>query len=80
MKQRKYLIGTIYETFLQLVYVLKKKQITRAEFEILKEKLFKQGMRLTKIQKVLFYCSQFYNFNLYRVIGVNRFFKYLILI
>ena len=80
MKQRKYLIGTIYETFLQLVYVLKKKQITRAEFEILKEKLFKQSMYLTKMQKILFYCSQFYNFNLYRVMGVNRFFKYLILI
>ena len=80
MKQRKYLIGTIYETFLQLVYVLKKKQISKVEFEILKEKLFKQSMYLTKMQKILFYCSQFYNFNLYRVMGVNRFFKYLILI
>ena len=80
IKQRKYLAGTIYETFLQLVYVLKKKQISKVEFEILKEKLFKQSMYLTKMQKILFYCSQFYNFNLYRVMGVNRFFKYLILI
>ena len=79
MKQRKYLIGTIYETFLQLEYVLKKKQITRAEFEILKKKLFNQSMNLTKIQKILFCCSQLYNFNLFRVSGVNRIFKYLIL-
>ena len=80
MNQRKYLIGTIYETFLQLVFTLKKQQITRAEFEMLKEKLFKQSMRLTKIQKIIFYCSQLYNFNLFRVSGVNRIFKYLILI
>ena len=79
MNQRKYLIGTIYETFLQLVFTLKKQQITRAEFEMLKEKLFKQSMRLTKIQKIIFYCSQLYNFNLFRVSGVNRIFKYLIL-
>ncbi len=54
INQRKYLIGTIYETFLQLVYVLKKKQISKVEFEILKEKLFKQSMYLTKMQKILF--------------------------
>jgi len=80
MKQRKYLIGTIYETFLQLVYVLKEKQVTKVEFEMLKKKLFNQSMNITKIQKILFNCSQFYNFNSYRVMGVNRFFKYLILI
>ena len=80
MKQRKYLIGTIYETFLQLVYVLKKKQITKVEFEILKKKLFKQSMSITKMQKILFYCSQLYNFNLFRVMGINRFLKNLILI
>jgi hypothetical protein len=79
MKQRKYLIGTIYETFVQLIYVSKNKQITRAEFEILKKKLFNQSMSLTKIQKIIFCCSQFYNFNLFRVKGFNRFFKYLIL-
>jgi hypothetical protein len=80
MNQRKYLIGTIYETFLQLVYVLKKQQITKVEFEMLKERLFTQSMGLTKMQKIIFYCSQLYNFNLFRVMGVNRFFKYLILI
>ncbi len=79
MKQRKYLIGTIYETFLQLVYVLKRKQVTKVEFDMLKKKLFNQSMCLTNMQKILFYCSQFYNFNLFRVMGVNRFFKYLIL-
>ena len=35
MSKRKYLIGTIYETFLQLVFTLKKQQITKVEFEIL---------------------------------------------
>ena len=80
MKQRKYLIGTIYETFLQLVYVLKKQQITKVEFEMLKEKLFKQSMSLTNKQKLIFCCSQLYNFNLFRLMGVNRIFKYLILI
>ena len=80
MSKRKYLIGTIYETFLQLVFTLKKQQITKVEFEILKKKLFNQSMNLTKMQKILFYCSQLYNFNLFRVMGVNRFFKYLILI
>ena len=79
MKQRKYLIGTIYETFLQLVYVLKKQQITKVEFEILKKKLFNQSINLTKIKKILFNCSQLYNFNLFRLMGVNRIFKYLIL-
>ncbi len=79
MKQRKYLIGTIYETFLQLVFTLKIQQITRAEFELLKKKLFNQSVNLTKIQQILFCCSQLYNFNLFRVMGVNRFFKYLIL-
>ena len=79
MKQRKYLIGTIYETFLQLVYVLKKQQITKVEFEMLKKKLFNQSMNLTKMQKILFNCSQLYNFNLFRLMGVNRIFKYLIL-
>ena len=79
MKQRKYLIGTIYETFLQLVFTLKIQQITRAEFELLKKKLFNQSVNLTKIQQILFCCSQLYNFNLFRVMGVNRIFKYLIL-
>ena len=79
MSKRKYLIGTIYETFLQLVFTLKKQQITKVEFEILKKKLFNQSMSLTKIQKIIFCCSQFYNFNLFRVKGFNRFFKYLIL-
>ncbi len=46
---------------------------------MLKKKLLIQSMNLTKIQKILFYSSQFYNFNLFRVMGVNRFFKYLIL-
>ena len=80
INQRKYLIGTIYETFLQLVYTLKKKQITKVEFEILKEKLFTQSMSLTNKQKIIFCCSQLYNFNLFRISGVNRIFKYLILI
>ncbi len=79
INQRKYLIGTIYETFLQLIFTLKKQQITKVEFEMLKKKLFNQSMVLTKIQKIIFCCSQFYNFNLYRVKGFNRFFKYLIL-
>ncbi len=79
INQRKYLIGTIYETFLQLIFTLKKQQITKVEFEILKKKLFNQSMSLTKIQKIIFCCSQFYNFNLFRVKGFNRFFKYLIL-
>ena len=79
MSKRKYLIGTIYETFLQLIFTLKKQQITKVEFEMLKKKLFNQSMVLTKIQKIIFCCSQFYNFNLYRVKGFNRFFKYLIL-
>lgn len=80
INQRKYLIGTIYETFLQLIFTLKKQQITRAEFEILKEKLFTQSMSLTNKQKIIFCCSQLYNFNLFRISGVNRIFKYLILI
>ena len=80
MNQRKYLIGTIYETFLQLVYTFKKKQITKVEFEILKKKLFNQSMDLTNMQKIIFCCSQLYNFNLFRISGVNRIFKYLILI
>ena len=79
INRRKYLIGTIYETFLQLIYTLKKQEITKVEFEILKEKLFTQSMSLTKMQKIIFCCSQLYNFNLYRVKGFNRFFKYLIL-
>ena len=79
MSKRKYLAGTIYETFLQLVYVFKKKQISKVEFEMLKKKLFNQSMNLTKMQKILFYCSQLYNFNLFRLMGVNRIFKYLIL-
>ena len=80
INQRKYLIGTIYETFLQLIFTLKKQQITKEEFGILKEKLFNESMVLTNIQKIIFCCSQLYNFNLFRVSGVNRFFKYLILI
>ena len=79
INRRKYLIGTIYETFLQLIYTLKKQEITKVEFEVLKEKLFTQSMSLTKMQKIIFCCSQLYNFNLYRVKGFNRFFKYLIL-
>ena len=80
INQRKYLIGTIYETFLQLIFTLKKQQITKEEFGILKEKLFNESIVLTNIQKIIFCCSQLYNFNLFRVSGVNRFFKYLILI
>jgi len=47
---------------------------------MLKEKLFNESTNLTKIQKILFYCSQLYNFNLFRLMGVNRIFKYLIII
>ena len=78
LKHRKYLIGTIYEVFLQTIYRLKMSSITSKEFDELENKLLHTQFHLSKWKLVLFSASKFYNLKLPRIPGVNKVIKQLL--
>lgn len=78
LKYRKYLIGTIYEVFLQTIYRLKMSSITSKEFDELENKLLHTQFHLSKWKLVLFSASKFYNLKLPRIPGINKVIKQLL--
>ncbi len=78
LKHRKYLIGTIYEVFLQAIYRLKISSITSKEFDELENKLLHTQFHLSKWKLVLFSASKFYNLKLPRIPGINKVMKQLL--
>lgn len=77
-KHRKYLIGTIYEVFLQTIYRLKISSITSNQFDELENKLLHTQFHLSKWKLVLFSASKFYNLKLPRIPGINKVIKKLL--
>jgi glycosyltransferase involved in cell wall biosynthesis len=78
LKHRKYLIGTIYEVFLQTIYRLKMSSITSKEFDEFENKLLHTQFHLSKWKLVLFSASKFYNLKLPRIPGINKVIKQLL--
>ena len=78
IKQKKYLIGTIYEVFLQTIYRLKTASLTSNEFDDLENKLLHTEFHLSKWNLFLFSISKFYNLKLPRIPGINKVIKNLL--
>ena len=78
LKHKKYLVGTIYEVFLQTIYRLKISSITSNEFDELENKLLHTQFHLSKWKLVLFSASKFYNLTLPRIPGINKVIKNLL--
>lgn len=69
----KKLLGTIYKTYLQLLFNYKLKKISKQDFQLLKSKLFNQNLLtgLNTKSKVCFSLAHFFNLLPFRVPGVN---------
>ena len=74
---RRFLMGTIYQTYFQVVYHFKLKQISRQEFEELEYKLMNAALvkKSSSSKRNLFNFSKFYNLHLFRIPGFNRLLK-----
>ncbi len=79
-ENRKYLIGTIYETYIQLIFQFKTHKITSEEFTLLEKKILKQGNLISKNQYLLFSISKFYNLHMPRIPGINKTLKRLLIL
>jgi glycosyltransferase involved in cell wall biosynthesis len=77
--QKKYLVGTIFETYIQLLVYLKRKELSTEDFNSLEKKLL-QPNRLKRIQRSIFSFVSFYNLHLPRVPGINLTLKKLLII
>ncbi len=74
------LCGTIYQTYFQVLYHFKLKQISAGEFSILEQKLLGRGLvkDLNFFKRKLFSISKIYNLYFFRVPGFNRLLKILL--
>ena len=78
-KNKKYLIGTIYEAYIQLLFQFKTHKITSVEFSLLEKKTLNPFIEINKIQYVLLSVSKFYNLKLIRIPGINKILKQLLI-
>lgn len=69
------LIGTIYETYLQLLYHFKTKAITQEELRNLEQALLGGVKSLTPAKKKLLQLSKLYNLHIPRIPGINKVLK-----
>lgn len=75
-----YLSGTLYQTYVHLLYERKMNKISEVEFLLLETKLFSSkvfGMNL--INKLLFRLTRIYNLKNYKLVGINLLLKKLII-
>lgn len=79
-ENKKYLIGTIYETYIQLIFQIKTLKITAEEFTLLEKNILKQINVISKNQHFLFSISKFYNLRMPRIPGINKILKKLIIL
>jgi glycosyltransferase involved in cell wall biosynthesis len=75
------LLGTIFQTYLQVIYQLKLKKITKQEFRILNVKLLscKLLSESGTMKKMLFKVAGAYNLYFFRIPGLNMVIKNMIL-
>ncbi len=79
-ENKKYLIGTIYETYIQLLFQFKTYKITSEEFSLLEKKILTQTNIISKNHYFLFSVSKFYNLNMLRIPGINKTLKRLLIL
>jgi glycosyltransferase involved in cell wall biosynthesis len=79
-ENKKYLIGTIYETYIQLLFQFKTHKITSEEFALLEKKTLNPFIKINKTQYVLLSISKFYNLKLIRIPGINKTLKQLLIL
>jgi glycosyltransferase involved in cell wall biosynthesis len=79
-ENKKYLIGTIYETYIQLLFQFKTHKITSEEFAFLEKKTLNPFIKINKTQYVLLSISKFYNLKLIRIPGINKILKQLLIL
>ncbi len=77
---RRYLRGTIYQTYFQVLYHFKRKEISASEFGILEKKLLAHPLvtEAGGIKKQFFGISKLYNLYFFRIPGFNRVLKHLL--
>jgi len=66
-----YLLGTIYNTYLQVLYHYKLKQLSSEEFKILENKLLNKSIFFCKFNKYIFSISKKMNLFKIRIPGIN---------
>lgn len=78
ISKQNYLLGTIYETLLQLTYHYRIKKINKPDFKFLKSKLLEGNpeLKIKFFKKVIFGIAQVYNIYCFRIPGVNKVFKF----
>jgi len=78
---KKYLMGTIYQTYLQIIYNFKKKNISKSEMKQLEETIMASSIikEATLIKRTLFSFSGFMNVNFFRIPGLNSIIQKMIL-
>lgn len=69
----KYLMGTVYKSYLQILNSFKTKKITNTEFEQLKNKLINSELQkgFSFKTQLCFRCGTFFNLLPFRIVGVN---------
>ena len=81
VKINKLLLGTIFQTYVQILLSYSLKKITKSEYELLEEKLIQYELVQDSgvFKKKVFKFMKFYNLYFIRIPGVNRFIKYLLI-
>jgi glycosyltransferase involved in cell wall biosynthesis len=77
---KKYLLGTLYQTYFHVLYHFKRKEISKEEFLTLEKNILGHAL-LQSVNfktKKLFALSKYYNLYFFRVPGLNRIIKYLL--
>ena len=81
IKTQNYLLGTIYETHLQIIYNYKHKQLNKVDFKFLENKLIskKTVLGLSSFKLYLFKVAGFYNLYCVRIPGINKILKHILI-
>jgi glycosyltransferase involved in cell wall biosynthesis len=75
----RFLLGTVFQTYYQLLYHFKRKEIGSNDFRELEKLLLTQGvLKGLKTKKLILKFTRFYNLHFIRIPGVNRLLKRMI--
>lgn len=81
-EQTRYLVGTIFQTYFQVMHHFKLKQLSTTEFQTLEERLLQSSymQQLRPLKRQCISLFRFYNLRMPRIPGGNRFLKVLLLL
>lgn len=79
INNQKKLLGTIYKTYVQIIYAYKNKEISLLEYNALEKILF-TDIKLSNIHRAIFFLCKQYNLNVIRIKGVNKLLEAIIII